>query len=267
MPDTEAFADTMALGLARECLYRFLAAAVIDPNRETYRLLLDPENQGVAREAADLLRAETTQTAVTLGFGELPLEHLDLGPLLEELCRPPDELSAEYDRVFGLVLSRECPPYETEYHPSSEATFRAQQLADIAGFYRAFGLNTSSTEPERPDHLALELEFMALLLLKKRLALASMPACPNAAENVTMCDDVQQLFFRDHLAWWVPSFATGLQRKAQTGFYADVGKVLAALLPMERGRLDVRAPRMPLQPVSIEPLEDEARCAVCSSSG
>ena len=74
---------------------------------------------------------------------------------------------------FGLVLTRECPPYETEYHPSSEPFFRSQEMADVAGFYRAFGLETAQAARERPDYLGLELEFMAFLLLKKRLALAA----------------------------------------------------------------------------------------------
>src|SRR5262249_3835122 len=172
MPETEAFADAEALDLARECLYRFLAASLSSPHTASHRLALDPDSQRLACVAAELLRSEARATAVPLGFGELPPEHLDLGPLLGALHQSADGLETEYQRVFGLVLARECPPYETEYHSSAEPFFRSQQLADIAGFYRAFGLETSQAEPERLDHLALELEFLAVLLLKKRLALA-----------------------------------------------------------------------------------------------
>jgi TorA maturation chaperone TorD len=224
-------------------------------------------NQRLARDAADLLRAEAVTTPQPRGLGELPPEQLDLAPLLAELDAPADELRAEHERVFGLVLSRECPPYETEYHPSSETFFRTQQLADIAGFYRAFGLETSLTEPDRPDSLALELEFMAFLLLKKRLALASMAANPNAIEDANSCDDAQRLFFRDHLAWWVPSFAMGLRRKAGQGFYAAAGQVLAALLPVERARFGVEVPRMPLQAALIERPEEQAGCTACPAIG
>src|SRR5262245_45700315 len=171
MYPAEVTSEAQAIDLARECLYRFLAAALSDPCGERWRLLLDFENQELAREAADLLRSEARP--VPLGCGELPPEALDLRPLLLETARPLEWLRAEHDRVFGLVPARECPPYETEYHPSSETFFRSQQLADVAGFYRAFALDTSRAEPERPDHVALELEFMAFLLLKKRLALTS----------------------------------------------------------------------------------------------
>ncbi len=241
--------------LARECLYRFLALALGDPQGPHWGGLFDFENQQQARAAADLLRAEAP--AVPLGFGELPPAQLDVEPLLLELLQPVAVLRAGYDRVFGLVPARECPPYETEYHPSSETFFRSQQLADVAGFYRAFGLGTSRLAPERPDHIALELEFMAFLLLKKRLA-------PDGTEQVDVCAEAQRTFFREHLAWWVPSFLTGLRRKAGGGLYGAAGDVLAAFLPLERARLNVEASRMPLQASLIERPEEQTGCAGCA---
>jgi TorA maturation chaperone TorD len=265
MPVTQQLSEALAVDLARECLYRFLAAALVAPPSESFGLVLDPEDQRLAGAAADLLRAEASTEPVALGFGELPADALTLRPLLAELHQPREQLAAEYDRVFGLVLCRECPPYETEYHPSSESFFCSQQMADVAGFYGAFGLATAQAVPERPDYLGLELEFMAFLLLKKRLALASAEHNPDAAEQARVCDAAQRDFFRDHLAWWVPSFATGLRRKAGGGFYAALGTVLAALLPVERGRLGVEPPRLPLQVAVIERPEEQAACAGCSA--
>jgi TorA maturation chaperone TorD len=267
MSSVELAADLEAVDLAHECLYRFLAATLRDPYADDWPVLLDMQNQRLACEATDLLRAEAGTQSVQLGFGELPAQRLDLRPLLGELRKPLAELRAEYDRVFGLVVARECPPYETEYHPTSETFFRSQQLADIAGFYRAFGLEASRTQPERVDHLALELEFMAFMLLKKRLALAGGNGNANAAEQACICDQAQGLFLKDHLAWWVPSFATGLRRKAGEGFYATLGGLLAAFLPTERGRFRVDAPRFPLEPALIERPEEQSACTPCSAGG
>jgi TorA maturation chaperone TorD len=265
MPSNDPAPETLAVDLARECLYRFLAWAVSDPRDERWQLLFDFDNQQLARDATDLLCGEAGAGDPILGFGELPPEQLDVRPLLLELLGPPHALRAEYDRVFGLVPARECPPYETEYHATAEPFFRAQQLADVAGFYRAFGLDAARATPERPDHLALELEFMAFVLLKKRLALTS--ATPDAcrAEQVGVCDEVQRDFFREHLAWWVPSFATGLRLKAGGGLYAAVARVLASFLPAERARLGVPAPRLPLSPRLIERPEEESGCAGCAA--
>jgi TorA maturation chaperone TorD len=259
-----AGAEVSATDLARECLYRFLAATLTDPAADGWGLLLDPDSRRLAAEAAVLLRDEAAAEPAPLGFGELPPDDLDLGPLLAELDRTRPKQTAEYDRVFGLIPARECLPYETEYHATAEPFFRAQQLADVAGFYRAFGLEPARDVPERPDHLALELEFMAFLLMKKRLASAAAGGDNEGAERARVCAEAEAAFIRDHLAWWVPSFAAGLRRKASQGFYAALGRVLAALMPLERRRLGVPPPRVPLQAMSPEPPEEQAGCGGCA---
>ncbi len=250
-----------ALELARESLYRFLAAALADPHTRNWRLVLQSQSQELAREAADYLREQTAVPASALGPGELPLEYLDLRSFLHDLTRPIWEIGADYDRIFGLLTCRECPPYETEYHPTSEAFFRAQQLADVAGFYRAFGLEPARATPERPDHIALELEFMAFVLLKKRLALGSEE--PERWERAGICDDVQRRFFEEHLAWWVPAFATGLLRKAGSGFYARLARILAAFSAAERSHFGLPTLRRPMHVTLIERPEEQGGCAAC----
>jgi TorA maturation chaperone TorD len=266
MNTKEIPAESLAVDVARECLYRFLAGAVSDPQDPSWTFILEPDAQHLACRSAELLREsvkEEHREKETLGFGELPIEQLRLDELLAELRRPRPELQEEYDRVFGLVVNRECPPYETEYQQNAESFFRAQQLADIAGFYQAFGLVPRRASPERPDHLALELEFMAYLLLKKRIALASLPANACAAEQAQLCDDAQRLFFCDHLAWWTPSFVMGLRRKGSSGYYACVARVLAAFLPVERAYWGVVPSPVPLPVTLIEPPEEQPGCMAC----
>ena len=150
--------------------------------------------------------------------------------------------------------------YETEYHASKEAFFRSQQLADVAGFYCAFGVRPATASPERPDYLPLQLEFMAFLLLKKRLA-----ADAKHEEQQKVCAQAESDFFRDHLVWWVPSFTTGLRRRAESGLYAALAQTLAAFLPTERHRLGVDAPGLPVVPKLIESPEEQSACASCVS--
>lgn len=100
------------------------------------------------------------------------------------------------------------------------------------------------------------------MLLKKRLALADDE--PGATERAAICEEAQRDFFRDHLAWWAPAFATGLRRKSGGGFYASVGAVLAAFLPLERQRFQVTPPRLPVQPALIERPEEQDGCTGCS---
>jgi TorA maturation chaperone TorD len=257
-----------------------MAATLSDPYLNTWRFVLEPQNQRLAAEAAGLLRASTAELPVELGRGELSHTLLDLEPLLRELQRPVEELRADYDRIFGLVVPRECPPYETEYYPTSEIFFRSQQLADIAGFYRAFGLDTAH---ERPDCIALELEFMAFVLMKKRLAIGTFgdrqqhhgsersalalrvpqQGSDSSVDHASVCEDAARSFFRDHLAWWVPAFAYGLRRKAASGFYAAVANVLAAIVPAERALLGILPATKPAQPELIENPEEQTGCTAC----
>jgi TorA maturation chaperone TorD len=257
MSTTNHSIESAAVDLAREYLYRLLAAALDDPRAERWALLQDEQSRRLALDAAELIREESRSSARVLGFGELPAEALDPRALFADCPRSREELVAEYDRVFGLVPSRECPPYETEFLTTAEPFFRAQQLADVAGFYRAFGLEPTSKFPERPDFIAQELEFMAFLLAKKRLA--------ENADQVAVCSEALAAFFRDHLCWWGASFATGLRRKACRGFYAQAAQVLAAFLPFEREQYQLRPPRLPFHATLIESPEDQAGCAACGS--
>lgn len=256
MTDAE-LETTVAVDLARESLYRFLSAAVSDPRCRRWSPIGDEANRTLAANAADLLRTEFEADAIGIGFGERPVAELDLALPDSGFDIPRDDWISEYDRVFGLVPSRDFPPYETEYHPNTEPSFRAQQMADIAGYFLAFGLSPSRTAVERPDHIALELEFMAVLIALRRRA--------ESVESAAVCREAEASFFRDHLAWWLPLFAKTLGRKAGDGVYAAVARVLAALLPIERFRFGVAPPHLPRQPLPVTRTEDETGCAACSA--
>jgi TorA maturation chaperone TorD len=267
MPAMLAETESIAVDLAREGIYRFLAALLSDPRHPRFALVR-AEQPAWLYDAAALLRGSASE-AMELGFSELPPERFHFHRIftcLEVLNGDPTD---EYHRVFGLISCRECPPFETEFQPNSEPFFRSQQMADIAGFYRAFGLSPSLGHTERPDHVCLELEFMAFLLMKKRAAATAgiNPAARSEeGENqAAVCLEAAQKFFRDHLAWWLPSFARGLQRKAESGLYAAAGEVLAAFLPLERTRFGLEPQRCPVEPLPVVEPEDQASgCAGCA---
>lgn len=77
-----------------------------------------------------------------------------------------DLLRSEYLALFGSHQSR-VSLHETEYG-RMRGMAKGNDLADLCGFYRAFGLEVTE-EPERrdlPDHLACELEFYGVLLAR-----------------------------------------------------------------------------------------------------
>jgi TorA maturation chaperone TorD len=286
--------DRGALPLAREVMYRFLAAALRDPREASFELIANQHNTQCVLHAAKLLQAAQGDEPLPLGVGELPPESLPGGDLLDAPQGGANAITAQYDEVFGFTMCRECPPFETEYCSNQEPFYRAQQMADIAGFYNAFGLKVS----ERPDYLPLQLEFMALLLTKQRLASqaagergeqvesgggpidergrSGMSASAAQSdgrgayrllvEQSTVCAEAQKTFFRDHLLWWVPSFSLGLRSKAQRGFYAAAGKWLAAWWPLERAVFGLPPAPLPVLPVlSGQQDEEPSACGGCAA--
>jgi len=250
MRDQSLTAQATADDLARECLYRFLSAVVAGPYSADWARASGAENRDLVLGAWQWLQPES--------------DELEMIRLIDELEASPQVLCAQYDSVFGLVVPKECPPYETEYYPTQETFGRSQQMADVAGFYRAFGIAPAQSSPERPDHLAIELEFMAFLMLKRRQAVAATDHDPEAGEQASVCERALRDFFRDHLAWWLPAFSAGLRRKADGGYLHALAGILTMLIPAECRRLDISAVLRPIRPEAIEEPEEQSGCAACS---
>ena len=224
-----------AQAVARSHVYSFLAAALADPAREHGALALDRKLQVVAVAAAELLASEAPEN-MDLGPGELPPRHLDLLPVVKEISKPREEIVRQHQEVFGLLIGKSAPPYETEYCRSALTFYRSQQLADAAGFYHAFALEQNRQAPERPDHISVELEFMAHLIQKELVAAGA----PKLHQKAPICREAQQKFFEAHLAWWVPAFAGLLGMAAPGGAYKAIARALACFIPCERGVLRVQ---------------------------
>ncbi|HEY5578078.1 MAG TPA: molecular chaperone TorD family protein [Acidimicrobiia bacterium] len=140
--------------------------------------------------------------------------------------RLAENLEAQYQRVFTLSYSAECPLYETAF--SARHLFQqTQQQADIAGFYRAFGV---TGHHERPDHLAAELEFGYLLALKEARARTN-------REHRLVCRDGQRSFLRAHLGRWAPLIAQRVVVVGAGTMYESAARLLLAFLAWEQGYL------------------------------
>lgn len=175
-----------------------------------------------------------------------------VAPLREAL----DELNGiegEYHRLFttGLV----CSPYESE-HDAMKGIRKGQQLADILGFYQAFGFRSSERLKEFPDHIAVELEFMSLLLLKEVYA-----RLHASQEQVDLCADAEKKFLQDHLGVWVFDFCCQLERDAESRFYPALSRLLGLFLGFEHQHLhlDVVRNQKPQRsdPCTSDPCTDE----------
>lgn len=245
-PEHGAAEDSWLLDRARMMVYRVLSLALSDPQREEWPGISDPNFQELAEAAVGVIREDPLSCPDTLAPGEISPEALSMTLASPSFQLPREKLVEEYDRVFGLLVSGDCPPCETEYCPQTFSVYRSHQMADIAGYYRAFGLEPSRHSPRRHDHIVLELEFMAWLIAKELYA-----AEQGDQDNADLCREAQVSFFRDHGAWWIPAFALALRRKADgiagiedlksppKSYLGAVGSFLAAFVPAERGILGI----------------------------
>jgi TorA maturation chaperone TorD len=222
----------LALNMARQALYRFTAISLLDPRQGAWQRLREARRSPVVSEAAELVRAVACGKPVKLGSGERDISGLNPAPVLKALPDSLAELNTLYEQSFGLLVSKACPAYETEYIDSKYSFQRSNALADIAGFYRAFGLTTSDDNRDRVDYIVFELEFMAVLLTLERNAATT--GTDSRDEQLEICRAAQVRFMREHLGWWAPPFAKLLSRETEGTFYANVADLLAALIPAER---------------------------------
>ncbi|MCX8104024.1 MAG: molecular chaperone TorD family protein [Candidatus Bipolaricaulota bacterium] len=160
--------------------------------------------------------------------------------------------SAEYDRLFCHRTTILCPIYEVEYD-KNRAVSQGPTLADIAGFYRAFGLELAVSE--RPDHLALELEFMSILTYKEALALQK-----NLREEAEICRDAQKKFLEAHLGRWAGIFADTVARASRLECYRALAAELREFIESECSRLRAHPQIVTERPSAVE--TEDVRCPV-----
>lgn len=141
------------------------------------------------------------------------------------------DLQREYLRLFTPTVAGGLPLYETEYG-RSEIFLKTQQLADIAGFYRAFGLDLTESSHERVDFIGAELEFMDWLLTKEERA-----GEKGKDEKVDICRNAAQKFMTDHLGRWAGYFGDRIAQATRHPFYRLLGSWLTQFVESECRRL------------------------------
>lgn len=163
-----------------------------------------------------------------------------------------ETLEAAYRARFSHVHPRDCPLYETD-HRAREIWRQTEVLADLGGFYRAFGLAESR---ERADHASVELEFLHVLAYKRAWALER-----GEAEHASTCEAAERAFLADHVLRWLPDIAERLRLVGRGSPYGAVGALLAAVLRAEVERTGLPVSTEPqIGPVEPRGPEDVALC-------
>jgi putative dimethyl sulfoxide reductase chaperone len=143
------------------------------------------------------------------------------------------DLQSEHRRVFTNVITLDCPPYETLFG-NDHVFAQSHVMGDIAGFYKAFGVELSKDIHERLDHLSVEFEFMHFLTYKE-----SYSRCHDGVEKTDIVVDAQKKFVKNHIGRWVPLFCRMLAKKADSGLFKLIADSMSDWMDFEVAFLGV----------------------------
>lgn len=232
--------DGSSIAYARSRIYQLLSTAFLYPDEKFYSSLKSGNFFNELNESLSLILEKEVKWIFRND---------------EILTSSFRELETEYVRVFGHTVSMECSPYETQYE--TQNIFQQTQLmGDIAGFYRAFGLEVSDEIRERLDHISVELEFMGFLAYKEAYAMLN-----HGPEKSSICRDGQRKFFNEHLGRWGSLFLKLLQNKAKGGFYHKLTSKTEEFFTYEINFLEV-CPKL-IQEFHPETFDPKEICFSC----
>jgi putative dimethyl sulfoxide reductase chaperone len=139
---------------------------------------------------------------VAEALADFPECHVPPGlvPWYRQLALDLAGLQAAYLERFDHGDAR-VALYETE-HGRMRGLSKGKDLADIVGFYRAFGFDVDDGQVEMPDHLAVELEFYSILLYK-----AQWLALHGDVVGSEIVTEARRKFLADHLGRFVRAVA------------------------------------------------------------
>ncbi len=224
-----------------------------------YRLLSQgfhaPDPEWRTSLVRDLVRIECDSRSEQGGLSPTIIANLIvLRESLEETRK--NELVEAWTRLFGHTIQGECPPYEGQYG-DTDVFKQSGELADITGFYYAFGLEVSSEVHERADHLTVEFEFLHYLAYREANALER-----HGKAKAKICRDARGKFLVAHPLRWVPGFTRRMERIVSSGFYAHLARLTRRFLEEEGERLGLELAEGDLPIGADEPLSEVS----CSSS-
>lgn len=224
-PSTLTPSPSVLAALFRSAVYEALSLGFTYPTteqRERLEVLLE-DMLAFEIEIAPALRESVAALAAALAATDLVSQQV------------------EYNRVFDQSML--CSPFETEYEADPFA--KARQMADISGFYTAFGLAVSSERPTLHDFIGSELEFMSSLARKEAYA-----AAKHWTRRLEIASDAEAKFLRDHLGRWERTMCADLvaalvnDDDATARFYTVLAHVCEQFVEDELRRFRVRPLRL-----------------------
>lgn len=135
-------------------------------------------------------------------------------------------MQTEYTRLFINALPHvPAPPYASAY--SAQGMLMGEPAEAALRAYRKAGLDLAETFGDLPDHIAAELEFLALL--EERAAEAQEKGEKEQAQE---WEEEKEAFLSRQLIPWLPEFGRRVEETARLAFYPELVKLAGAVLKL-----------------------------------
>lgn len=142
-----------------------------------------------------------------------------------------DRLAIEYTRLFGAISPSYGlpPPYESVQRETAAA---AELAAAVSACYSEAGF--AAIDPAvPPDHLGVELRFMALLCHDEMQEWQR-----NNAEKAVQSLARQRDFLDDHVLQWVAGYLRSVHTQTQNVFFRGVAALVLDAVPADRALIE-----------------------------
>lgn len=200
------------VGLARADLSRFVAACYYEPCPDFSEERLFESMQAVA----EVLNSDLAALAGRLGKA---FAGDDLQTLL-----------VDHTRLFVGPARPVAMPYESFWLPREVGSSEGL-LFPVQTLYQEGGFDLDDSFRDLPDHIAVELEFLYVLLFRRCQALND-----GDAEKRASVEALRQRLLGEHLGKWVGRFAASLREHAETAFYRELADITEQVVLAELSR-------------------------------
>jgi TorA maturation chaperone TorD len=189
---------------------------------------------GFAAPTAERLHAAGVLAGALASLPGAPRELCEVSSALDE--GDWAEIAADHAALFAGKVR--VAPTEGSYE--LDPFRQGREMADIAGFYAAFGAEAHGPAGERPDHVGAELEFLSFLELKR--SSASDAGDDDAA---LLADEIAASFLGDHAGRWLPGFFAAVEDEAATPALRAFARLGERVVAEELTRRELEPSPMP----------------------
>lgn len=198
-------------GAPREVLCRLLAACYYEPGKEFAEEKVFDSILGAARRIDPDLAAGATRLSEAFSAEAI------------------DALLLDYTRLFLGPNEVIAQPYGSVWL-SGEKTLMQDSTMAVLELYREGGFEIDEEFRELPDHIAVELEFLYLLIFRENQAQRA-----GGIDALTSAASLRKRFLEEHLGAWIEPFTAAVSAGAKSAFYRELAELTNRFVRLEAG--------------------------------